>query len=460
MSLTACLIMEQPEGWLVAAGNETESLSPDVSTSELVSCAQLVSKLAGVKNPKCVLAPSSNSCFFAALRVGSDIDVRDRTALVFELEDHLPIDAESMVADFAVLPTADVDKTVAAVAIETARWREIADAFESAGIPVSAIVPSAVLATRSVCKNFRFTDAFDLLLVRQSQCDLLKVRSETIIGWKHTQLEATQLRRNKLLDADGFNRVVVVGADESQASVIQQQYGEVQDISGTVESHVADGAEMLFAKDSQRWFNLRRDQLGPSDPLRPIQSHLRLVTIATLACLLAVIAGGWWRTQRIENEIAEVRNRQSELFAEAFPNTRIPGALLRRVRSEHARVVGSRGVSSQIDLPQSAPEILRTLLKAFPSDVRFRIERLQILNGTVDIDFQVRVPTDAGKLAIALESAGFDVKPPVTTQKDAKTFDSLLEAIWIGSSESPMNQDARTRHSLSARILLAAEVQP
>ena len=116
-------------------------------------------------------------------------------------------------------------------------------------------------------------------------------------------------------------------------------------------------------------------------------------------------------------------------------------------------MIGSRGATSQVDIPKSAPEILRTLLAALPQDVRFRIESLTVLNGQVDLGLQVRVPTDAGKLAMSLESAGFDVKPPVTTQRDAKTFDSVLEAIWIGRTpQSPAQDDVSVRISITAEV--------
>ncbi len=83
----------------------------------------------------------------------------------------------------------------------------------------------------------------------------------------------------------------------------------------------------------------------------------------------------------------------------------------------------------------------------------FEINSLTVLNGQVDLDLQVRVPTDAGKLAMSLESAGFDVKPPVTTQQDAKTFDSVLEATWIGRTPQAPAQD-----EVSVRISIMAEV--
>jgi hypothetical protein len=166
-----------------------------------------------------------------------------------------------------------------------------------------------------------------------------------------------------------------------------------------------------------------------------------------------MVVGGWWRKERIESEIANVRSQQQELFREAFPSTKVPGALIRRVRSEHTRVMGSRGASSLVDVPQSAPEVLRELLAALPETVRIRISSIKIFNGQVDLDMQVRSPVDAGVLATSLSSAGFDVEPPVTTQKDARTFDSLLEAQWVGR---PADRELET--DVSVRLWIRQEV--
>jgi hypothetical protein len=76
-------------------------------------------------------------------------------------------------------------------------------------------------------------------------------------------------------------------------------------------------------------------------------------------------------------------------------------------------------------------------LIAFPQEIRFQISSLKVSSGRVDLNLQVRTAVDAGNLAMALKSHGFEVEPPVTTRKDATTFDSVLKARWLPVSESP-----------------------
>lgn len=439
MSFQGCLVIERADGWQIIVGSESEQLSSDTPAQELVTSAELMLKLANVKNANCVLAPAANSCFFRRLHAGEEIDVRDRAALTYELEDHLPIDAESMVADFVVLPSwprekSERDKMVAAIAVEFDRWQVIAEAFESAGIPVRSIVPAPILATRAICRDLNLTDIVEIVLINDDACDLIKVQSDSVIDWKHCSLEPGALRRHRQLEEVAAEQTLIVGADANQQVMLEEVYGEVDSSPDSVESLIVRGTELLVANASQRWFDLRRDQLGPSDPLRPIRTELRLVAVAVTACLVALIAGPWWRTQQIEAEISEIRTQQQALFAKAFPDSRVPAALLRRVRSEHARVMGSRGASTEIDLPQSAPQVLRGVLSGLQADIRFRVTNIDIRNGEVDLDLEVRSPVDAGAIASSLADAGFEVKPPVITQQDAKTFDALLKAEWQGQN--------------------------
>ncbi len=446
MSFRDCLIVERSDGWFIVVGSETERVALDVSIEELFTCVQLMVKIAGLKTPNCLIAPASTSCFFATIQGGKELDVRDRSALSYELESHVPLDTEEMVADFVVTASTtkqnEPDKRVSAIAMEYCRWRELAEALEKSGILVRSIVPSAVLATRAICRELSPSGRTEFLLVDQQNCDALTVESDSIQAWKHLRVEGPPLGQHRILDASNIASVIVVGADASQLELLRDTYHDVdlQTLDRSIESLWIDGAKLALTKQSPRWFELRRDQLGPSDPLRPILPQIRLVAAAAIVCMLAIAIGGWWRSKRIEDAIGVLNAEQRTAFEAAFPDSQAPAALLRRVRSEHTKVMGSLGATSDIDVPQSATVVLRQLLAALPDSVRFRIKSLKILNGQVDLEVQVRTPVDAGVLATSLESHGFEVEPPVTTRKDAQTFDSVLEAKWIGGRPGDRGQ--------------------
>lgn len=458
-----CLIIERCRDWLVLIGSQSETLASESSVDAIVAVVQRLTQLVGSTSGRCLIAPAATSCFFVRL-AGDDLpDLRDRNALTFELESHVPLDAETMVADFRVAPNASgpvgadapsaagasgttvaATKAIAAIAIEFKRWKDLADALEASGIRVVQIVPSAMLAARALTEKTSAAELVELLVVEGDECDAVTVRGDAVASWKHLSMDPQSLHLHHQFDLENVARVIAVGADTDQQSQIRQVYGDalMQVEEQSLASLWQQGSEKSFAKPSAHWFDLRRDQLGPGDPLRPIAGQLRLVTVAAFTLLLAVSLGGWLRSQRIDAAIDRISAQQRQAFEQAFPGTPVPAALVRRVRSEHAKVVASRGASSDLELPQSATEVLREFLAALPDTLRFRITSLKITNGRVDLDFQVRTAVDAGTLAIALESHGFEVEPPVTTRKDERTFDSVLEAKWSNGNRLPRGAPA------------------
>lgn len=472
MSFHDCLIVERPEEWFIVVGDQTERLAAQVDTGELVICVGLMLARSGLKGPRCLIAPAATSCFFTSIPGGPDVDVRDRNALRYELESHLPLDAETMVADYVVrtMPGGRPKSTdgvpadpksagqshagqshddrnegraasrqiVSAIAVEFARWRELADALELSGIVVRSIVPSALLAARALSHSLNPAQRTELLLFEPTRCDAVTFETDSVTAWKHLAVDRSTLRQHHILDNHGVKQVVVAAGDGEQLEQVREAYGdvEVKVVDRPLESLWIEGTEATLTKPSPRWFDLRRDQLGPGDPLRPVLPQLRLATAAAFACLLAIAIGGWWRNQQIETTVEQLRSQQVAAYSSAFPDSPVPVALLRRVKSEHAEVIGSRGASAEIEVPVSATDVLTNFLAALPESVRFQAKGLKVLNGHATMDLQVRSTVDAGVLAAALKAHGFEVEPPITTRFDTKTFDSVLEATWKGSASA------------------------
>lgn len=443
MTAPDVLLIERSGDWLVVVGSEGETVDATATADDLVD--HVTQRLdvgknwrAKIRPANCLLAPASTSCFFVTVEVDRAIDARDHAAMLYQLEDHLPVDAESMEADYVELATAaGSQRRFAAVAIEIERWNQIAAALEAAGMVVRSIVPATVLAARAWCQS-NHTDSGDqsnLFFVEQWHCDAVVVRDGRMVAWKRLPLKTDALRRHQRLDLSSSSVVNVVGASSAQEDTIRALYEHAHAIPEPLTTWIVRGARLAVGSPSSQWFELRRGKLGPADPWRPIQNQLTFATFALVVCFLTAVIGSWWRTSRIESEIATIRLQQQELFREAFPQSKLPAALVRRVRSEHQRVLASRGATANIDLPVSAANVLRQLLAALPQEVRYHITKIDIVDGELDLDVQVRSPVDAGALATSLSRSGFDVDPPVTNQKDSRTFESVLEARWIGAND-------------------------
>ncbi|TWU58429.1 hypothetical protein Poly51_12070 [Rubripirellula tenax] len=400
--------------------------------AELAEAVAAWIEASGYKKSSCVIAPRSTSCFFAKLTLDSDADVRDRSAMAFELEDHLPVDAESFVADYVVTDSESAShKTVSAIAIEHLRFIDIAEAFEAVGIPVRSIVPTAVLAARSIAHRHPASVDARIWLADATHFDSIGFSDGRIAAWKHLPLDSDAILQHIALDIGSDQKTYIISDNIDTLEMLKSASLGSESMGESLSDHIQFGAAAYLADQSGPWFDLRRDRLAPTDRLRALRTQLRFLAIAASLFCIAVAAGGWYRKSRIEAEVASVLNRQQDVFKAGFPGTKPPAAIVRRVRSEHAKVIGSRGTPA-VNVPTPAARVLRLVLASLPTETRFRIEGISINDGSVRLDLQVRSPVDAGKIASSLSVAGFNVNPPVTNQKDTQTFTSTIEAQWKG----------------------------
>ena len=457
MSFRDCLILERQHDWFINIADEIHVVPKIASVEEIVATVSREINTAKLGSPKCIIAPASNSCFFTLMSLDPDVDIRDRPTLMYELENHIPLDAESMAADFVAIPdhcvtgervpqkSSQQANCISAVAVDVAPWKRLADALETEGILVSTITPSVGLAINSVASTDTQDTTTEIIFCDGDYSDIVTLTNGMILAWKHQKTDVATLTRHKLLDTPASARTMVVGCTPEQADMIRSVFGPIDIDPVPLEDHYARGAILSLAERTTHRFNLRRDHLAPDDPLRPIAKQVNWVACSAAICLLAMIVGSWWRSERIEEKIDNVLKTQSTAFQQSFPATKVPASLMRRVRSEHLRITGSRNASNEIDVPRPAAQIVRELLVLLPEDIRFRVGGIDIRNGDVEIDLQVRRPVDAGVIAEALSQGGFEVAPPVTTQKDSKTFDSILEANWPrrGASDNRSNKTQR-----------------
>lgn len=441
--------------WLAQIGDQSARIPLELGPSDLAARLAELSAAARINKPKWVVAPGSSESFFACFEIDERLDLRDRAVLRFELEDHLPIDAEAMVADFAVAASDDGRQRISAVAIETGIWKPRIEAIEARGQGVASVVPRAVLAAYAIRAdegNLDTSTRLHLLLCEQGRVDALTLVGPVIADWKHLACDPDALKRHRLMNDLADCRTIVAGLDTQQDSWLQSLFADVQFVDSDYDTLASRGADLILSKRVNSGFELRREALASGDRFGAVRRELGVAAICLIALLIAIAAAGWWRSERIEHRIEQIRAEQARLFRETFPEVRVPAAVVRRVRSEHAKILGSRGQATNIEIPVPATEVLRDLLAALPTDLRLRITSINILDGKVDLDIQVRSPVDAGVVAKSLAAAGFQVEPPGTTQQDGRTFQSQIEAVWTGFGD-----EADQSQSLSIRVAVDKE---
>jgi hypothetical protein len=389
---------------------------------------RLANLIAGLKLSSCtwVLSPLGSGCFFVPFEP-TDSKKMDAVALGYELESHLPIDAEFTAADFQSIGS----QQVAAVAADARIMQPWLQSLQQSGIQISAIVPRTLMIVRGWLlkhdgENHRlWISGFD-------HSEVVDIENSRVISWKWLPgVDDTIAQHVELNPTNAQNSLVIddIGGDVDPPRILAT-YDRTR--SSDV---VADSVRLHARGKHDGWWNLMCGPLAPSDPLWTIRRPLRTFAIAVGTFIAAIWMATWFRGDRIEREIQNLQTEQQNAFRETYPDRRVPAATLRLVRSEYARALGSRGAGTQIDAPLASADILRRLLVALPRDLRVRITRIEIQDENLGIDAQVQRPVDAGSIATALAAIGFDVKPPITTQRDTQTYDSTIEAVFKGENK-------------------------
>ena len=414
-----CLLIESPRGWQLVAAEPKANVADAVElpTDSPSDVAASVADAIANRNfrPDVVIAPSSCSTCF----VRFESDVRDRQSLLYEMEASLPFDAESATADFSFH-----DEFVSGVAIESSRWKPLFVSLESHGVRIQSVAPLAVLASCQCIKERHAAPGDAIIWQHDNGTDIIVADREGLQRWKHVPLESSRLNAE----------LAALNADNEE-----RRHVEVSENQVTVAARMAAG---ILNRREMPWYELRRDALVIGDPLRAYSGPLRLLFGTAILALGLLIGMSLLRQFRLEGAIERVKDEQRNVFKEAFPESRIPAALVSRMKSEHRKALGARQTNNVVPETKNAIEVIDTFLAGLSGSARCRITRLVVEDGAVRADVQLRNHNDAGRLAASLEKAGFAMLPPGTEQLNPQTVTSRLEG-RIAESTSD-KRDGRT----------------
>src|SRR4051794_15637036 len=158
MASSTLVIFAEPDGWRlgvrarggassVVAVPVPRDATPDARAAALAAAMTDVG-VAEAARDRAVLALDSGSCLCAPVATAG-LPARQRgQALLYRLEEKLPVSAEEVSADFA--PAAQDAATVLGVAVERRVLDPLVAAVGAAGARVAAVCPASLLALQQV----------------------------------------------------------------------------------------------------------------------------------------------------------------------------------------------------------------------------------------------------------------------------------------------------------------------
>ena len=422
MSGAGVLLTLESNRWQVAraAGEQLELRQVSLAEGQdpLAAADGLVAAL-GEWHTRSVVLGVPSAMVLAAQVDSGNLPRRDRrTAMLYRLEEQLPIEAERLTADFVPAGAG----RLLGLAVVSDDVRAIVERLAEAGIEVPGICPTALLALWEFLRRRqgRFDYAF---LCWPERTDAFRMAGRSPAAWVTLTPEAadvaswlaTEMLAGPAELADPSGAVVgpmdagAVAATESQAALKLHRTTEHEPLA-----LAARAARRLLAGEPAGWVNLRRDALAEPNPWGRLVRAGWAAVVLTL-CLLAALAGTFhYRSLRYDALARRTEARQTAAFHRVFPDRRVPVNVKSRLRSELALLSGVSGCGFDLPTQPVALETLRRIAGGLPATVRLRIVEMRIDPSGIVIEGQARNHSDAEIVARSLKHGGFAVESPRT----------------------------------------------
>ncbi len=426
MSKFGILIREGMEGWEISGLSPKAPKTPKVCVSrletiELAQCTIAFANQNALDIGQIVIAVASESVLFASLPREVAADIKNNQALRFALESVLPVDAESIVADGIHPFGKGAAGSLATVCLEVSHLKPIVTALEQLDCRIQFIVPSTVLAIEQALSDKSLpAPSISIWMLDQAsdvpQVELVVVADDgSVSSWRIFGLDAASLEQNVLqLSADDLP-IFLCGTREALIDLASVVPFETRSVESDRAELVRKRARVILSGRDIPCLDLRRDELAMRDPFRRDRKSLNRLAMA-LCILVATFCGTLgWQAGTFQSLAEKYKQKQLQVFRNAFPGQRTPAAVLGRLKSEHTKAKGIRKTDPKSTSQKSALITLQRIIASLTEEFPFEVREIRIENGRFSMEIALRSQQDAGRIAAALAKEGFDVEPPSTT---------------------------------------------
>jgi hypothetical protein len=404
-------------------------------------------KLAGYRGGDSVLlAVPASWCLCATIKVGGLPARARRQAMLYRMEEKLPLPAEDVVADFIAGADGAGAGDALGVCVQTRRLAPVVDALEAAGVDVQSISPASLLAVQGwlgavadeeQTRHVKSPPA-DLVLWPGDDVgtlELFAVADGRPTAWyvlpddpKDVALHLGMIA--PMRDPTHRARLVASGVRPEVLRVLAAAPGiEVLEEVAPRPPHVhaASAARAALAGRAEPWVELRRGAMAANGAFRRARAPLTAAAFAAVVFLVTAAGALLWRAGQYAAVAGRNEGLQRDLFRQAFPGRAAPPDVRSRLAREEQGLRALRGPAAgpSSSSPASPPPqeqglvALRDLINALPRDRRYRVLEVRLDGRKFSIDGQAKSHGDADAIAAALRAkVPADVDPPRTEQLD------------------------------------------
>ncbi len=424
MSHQQHVIFASDEAWQVATTRGDEILLRQVPPQAGVAADQIAPLVRaaldelGYDGGGVILALPSAWCLAASVDTKGLSRKARSSALLYRLEEQLPLAAEEIAADFA----APAEGRAMGVAVQAQRLMPLVQGLESNGIAVDLICPAALLALAFWGRSHPDSIADTLAWRSNHQIDCFGLCQQRPLSWRLLPADSAALAQAlgmQGLQVDRDLRVLLLDLGPCAAQ-IQQMPGRwtIEAADGSLLEAAVRGGCGALAGTLQPPVNLRQGPLAATDPLRQVRKPMTSAMAAAALGLLVLGLSMLLRANRYAQLAGDAQLQQMQAYRQAMPAKDVPIDATLLLQTELRRLKALSGDAASLPPGHSALSLLREALIPLPKDLRYRVLELRIEPARLQMDGQARSHGDAETIAAALRRAGsFEPEPPRSEQR-------------------------------------------
>jgi hypothetical protein len=415
------ILICRPNGFSIAARDSLIDLAlpADVPPEEVAGAVSSALRSAGYSGGSIAIGLPAAWCMAASISV-ADLPRNDTKAMLYRLEENLPLAAESVIADFAV---GTAGQSALGVCVRIDQIAPLVHALESAGVPVQSIFATAIAAAQQISNNILQSPCLMLLAEPgESQVNVIVLRDCQPTHWALVPATVADIKLQlDLLSAelDSIPHIEAIDLETQLAeSLIEttSQIITVRDRAGT--AAVTQFASRVLAGHVKPWLEFRRDALAIADPIRLYRKWVDLSLVAGIALLVALTAVFLFRANRYSHVEQTSTAEMTAAFTEHFPGWDIPVNVRAVVDAQYRKTTGSLDPSASGLARGSALTTLHDVLIPMLSQDHFQIERMAFHDHSFEISGRLQSYEQVDALSKVARSAGM-VVTPAQTRRDA-----------------------------------------
>jgi hypothetical protein len=371
-----------------------------------------------------LLAPCSQDVLSVSLP--PDLSA-NRQAMLYELEEYVPLPAEQFTADFC-----QYENGRWAGVIDHQTFLPLLDELAAYQIIVQSIVPLSVLVAQYLIQKPANLDNGIRSLIWTFEEEFFDRRIEFFlltpdgspISWQLLDSRPESLKL--ALEAEIQMRDLDIYIDSPH---LPEELHQVlvriprvrlmmnEPAEGNIfHQAIARQSALVLSRKKMPWWEFCRDQLAMRGTDRVLGKSIRMMlwgAVAWTAALCLVFSVRGFQYNRLETQY---RQEQEQVFREALPEQKIQTGFRNRLESEYKKMSAQRENTADLPQRESALIPLLNILQSLPPKVRYRFPEIRIEQNDIRLDGQLQVHGDAELIATALEEGGFAIEPPSTQQ--------------------------------------------